>query len=324
MNKPRIVFMGTPDFAVPSLNILLANGYEVVGVVTASDKYGGRGGKTLIESAIKKAALAHNIPILQPTKLKAPAFLAALEQLQADLQVVVAFRMLPEVVWNMPPLGTFNLHGSLLPKYRGAAPINWAIIQGEERTGVTTFFLQHEIDTGDMLLQSSIPIGPDDTAADIHDQLMLSGAELVLATLQLIEEGDFRTQKQNHQLACAAPKLFRGNCQIDFNQAAVQVHNFIRGLSPSPSAWTSLHEQEVKIIRSARVQASEGLMEEPFPPGTLQVVGKKRLFVACQSGFIEILSLKPAGKKVMDTLSFLNGNPSVHGQRFLHLPPAES
>lgn len=311
MNKARIVFMGTPDFAVPSLNILLENGYEVVGVVTATDKYGGRGGKTLLQSAVKKAALAHNIPVLQPTKLKDPDFLAALQALQADLQVVVAFRMLPEVVWKMPPMGTFNLHGSLLPKYRGAAPINWAIIEGETKTGVTTFFLQQEIDTGDMLLQSSIPIGPNDTAGDIHDQLMYTGAELVLATLQLIEEGDFRPQKQNDQLACPAPKLHRENCQINFQQAAQQVHNFIRGLSPYPSAWTSLDGLEVKIS-SSRLHAEA----HQLPPGTIKVVDRKTMLVACATDFIEVKSLKAAGKKEMDAASFLNGNPGVDGRCF--------
>lgn len=314
MNKPRIVFMGTPDFAVPSLNILLEHGYEVVGVVTATDKYGGRGGKTLLQSAVKKAALAHNIPVLQPTKLKDPTFLAALRALQADVQVVVAFRMLPELVWAMPPLGTFNLHGSLLPKYRGAAPINWAIIQGEEKTGVTTFFLQHEIDTGDMLLQSSIPIGPNDTAGDIHDQLMHTGAELVLATLQLIEGGDFRTQKQNDKLACPAPKIYHENCQINFQQPAQQVHNFIRGLSPYPAAWTRLQGKEIKITAS-RVQ----LEEHQLPPGTLKVVDKKTLLVACGSDFIAIKSLKPAGKKEMDIASFLNGNPGLDACHLLWL-----
>lgn len=311
MNKARIVFMGTPDFAVPSLNILLENGYEVVGVVTATDKYGGRGGKTLLQSAVKKAALAHHIPVLQPSNLKDPDFLSALQALQADLQVVVAFRMLPAVVWQMPPMGTFNLHGSLLPKYRGAAPINWAIIQGENKTGVTTFFLQHEIDTGDMLLQSSIPIGPDDTAGDIHDQLMYTGAELVLATLQLIEEGDYRTQKQNDKLACPAPKLNRENCQINFQQTAQQVHNFIRGLSPYPCAWTSLDGQEVKISSSRLYQEAHQLL-----PGTIKVLGRKTLLVACASDFVEVRSLKPAGKKEMDAASFLNGNPSVDARRF--------
>ncbi len=311
MNKTRIVFMGTPDFAVPSLNILLENGYEVVGVVTATDKYGGRGGKTLLQSAVKKAALAHNIPILQPTKLKDPDFLAALQALKADLQVVVAFRMLPEVVWKMPPMGTFNLHASLLPKFRGAAPINWAIMEGQTKTGVTTFFLQQEIDTGDMLLQSSIPIGPNDTAGDIHDQLMRTGAELVLATIHLIEEGDYRTQKQNDKLACPAPKLNRDNCQINFQQTAQQVHNFIRGLSPYPSAWTSLDGLEVKICSSQPYREAHQLL-----PGRIKVVGRKTMLVACATDFIEVKSLKLAGKKEMDAASFLNGNPGVDARQF--------
>lgn len=300
----RLVFMGTPDFAVPSLEILIENGYNVVGVVTATDKYGGRGGKKLIESAVKKAAIAHQIPVFQPKNLKAPDFVAALRELQADLQIIVAFRMLPEVVWDMPPLGTFNLHGSLLPKYRGAAPLNWAIINGETETGVTTFFLQHAIDTGDMLLQSNTPIGPNETVGDVHDRLMHTGAQLVLATVRLIEDGDYRPQKQQHENATPAPKLFRENCAIDFAQPAHSVHNFVRGLSPYPTAWTSLGGDMLKIIRSlVEIEAHN------YPAGYLITDGKKELKVACLDGYLHLEELQQAGRKRMDKVSFLNGTP---------------
>ncbi|MEM8585970.1 MAG: methionyl-tRNA formyltransferase, partial [Bacteroidota bacterium] len=241
--KPRIVFMGTPEFAVPSLEALIENGYEVVGVVTATDKMGGRGGKKLLESAVKKCAIKHQIPVLQPTKLRDPDFLADLRRWNTDLQIVVAFRMLPELVWDMPSLGTFNLHGSLLPKYRGAAPINWAIINGEAKTGLTTFFIKHEIDTGDMLLQAETPIGPNETAGDLHDRMMVLGADLVVDTVKLIETGSYHLQKQDDRLACPAPKLSREVCQIDFDQSCNKVHDFIRGLSPYPAAWTRASNQ---------------------------------------------------------------------------------
>lgn len=300
--KPRIVFMGTPDFAVPSLEILIENDYEIVGVVTATDKYGGRGGKQLLESAVKKAAVKHGIPVLQPRNLKSEDFLAELRALKADLQIIVAFRMLPEVVWNMPPLGTFNLHGSLLPKYRGAAPINWAVINGEKETGVTTFFLQHKIDTGDMLLQSAIPIGPDETAGEVHNRLMEVGAALVLATVQLIESEDYRPQAQKHELATPAPKLFRENCAIDFNQSARVVHDFIRGLSPYPTAWTTLEGETLKIIRTDLEETEHGLA-----PGTVVTDNKKELKIACAEGFVRPLTLQLAGRKRMNHLDFLNG-----------------
>lgn len=303
MNKPRIVFMGTPDFAVPSLEILIENGYEVVGVVTATDKLGGRGGKQLLESAVKKAAVKHDIPVLQPNNLKATDFLEELRALKADLQIVVAFRMLPEAVWNMPKLGTFNLHGSLLPKYRGAAPLNWAIMNGDQETGVTTFFLQHEIDTGDMLLQGKMPIGPNDTAGDVHDKLMHIGAELVLSTVMLIEEDDYRTQKQNDELATPAHKLFRENCEIDFAKPAQTVHNFVRGLSPYPTAWTTLNGETLKVIKTS---LEEGMHQ--LSPGTIITDGKKELKVACGNGYVHLEELQLAGRRRMDKVSFLNGN----------------
>ncbi|MEN0051746.1 MAG: methionyl-tRNA formyltransferase, partial [Bacteroidota bacterium] len=215
----RIVFMGTPDFAVPSLQVLVENDYQVVGVITATDKYGGRGGKHLIESAVKRYAVAQNIPVLQPKNLKAADFQAELKALNANLQVVVAFRMLPESVWVMPAYGTFNLHGSLLPKYRGAAPINWAVINGEKETGVTSFFLKQQIDTGDMLFQESLPIGEDETAGEVHDRMMQLGAEVVLKSVQAVEKGDYELQAQNNELATKAPKIYHDTCEIDFNQS---------------------------------------------------------------------------------------------------------
>ncbi|MBC6996518.1 methionyl-tRNA formyltransferase [Neolewinella lacunae] len=306
--KPRIVFMGTPEFAVPSLEILLAAGYPVVGVITATDKLGGRGNKTLLESAVKKCAVRHGIPVLQPRNLKDEGFHAELRGLEAELQIVVAFRMLPAAVWEMPRLGTFNLHGSLLPKYRGAAPINWAVIQGEEETGCTTFFLQHEIDTGDVLLQRRIAIGPDETAGEVHDRMMLHGAELVLQTVALIESGNYQPSKQNDAAATPAPKLHRENTRIDFTQPAIQVHNFIRGLSPWPAAWTLLGGEQLKIIRTHCTPAVH-----QFPAGTLLAEGRSTLKVACPGGFVHILSLQLAGRKRMSSEEFLNGTTIGEG-----------
>ncbi|MEL6393354.1 MAG: methionyl-tRNA formyltransferase [Bacteroidota bacterium] len=310
--KPRIVFMGTPDFAVPSLEALIDHGYPVVGVVTATDKMGGRGGKKLLESAVKKCAQKHNIPILQPTKLRDEGFLDDLRRWEADLQIVVAFRMLPEVVWNMPELGTFNLHGSLLPKYRGAAPINWAIINGEEETGLTTFLIRHEIDTGDMLLQAKTPIGPNETAGDLHDRMMVMGADLVVETVKLIETDDYTLQKQDDSLACPAPKLKRAICQIDFNQSTQQVHNFIRGLSPYPAAWTiptsvSPKEEESRPASIKIFDTRPRVEDHELPVGTLLTDGKEEIKIACQDGFIHVLKLQIEGRRRMITKDLLNG-----------------
>lgn len=294
--------MGTPDFAVPALKILLDNGYEVVGVITATDKWGGRGNKTLIESAVKKFALENNLKVLQPKNLKSPEFIDELKALEANLQVVVAFRMLPEVVWAMPEYGTFNLHGSLLPKFRGAAPIHWAVVNGETKTGVTTFFIQHQIDTGDMILQSELEIGPDDTTGDVHDKMMHLGAETVLKTIQLIETQDYKLQKQDDSLASKAPKLTRENCEINFDQNTAQVHNFIRGMSPYPAAWTILEGKTLKILK-----AEKELNPHDFTPGTFHSDNKSYLKVATQDGFINILSLQLQGKKRMQIRDFLNG-----------------
>ncbi|MEM9527363.1 MAG: methionyl-tRNA formyltransferase [Bacteroidota bacterium] len=304
--KPRIVFMGTPDFAVPSLEILIAAGYPVVGVITATDKMGGRGGKQLLESAVKKCAVRHGIPVLQPKNLKAPDFHDKLAALKADLQIVVAFRMLPVAVWDMPKRGTFNLHGSLLPKYRGAAPINWAIIKGEKETGCTTFFLKHEIDTGDMLLQRRLPIGPNDTAGDVHDRMMLAGAELVFATVQLIESGDFELQPQDNSLATPAPKLHRDNCRIDFYQDVHTVHDFIRGLSPWPAAWTMLNNTQLKLIRTS-VEIDADAVAGAQVPGTVLSDDKTFLKVACPGGYLWVHELQMAGRRRMRTDELLNG-----------------
>lgn len=300
--KPRIVFMGTPDFAVPSLRILLDNGYEVAGVVTATDKMGGRGKQQLLQSAVKRFALERGLPVLQPDKLKDPAFLAQLAALEGNLQVIVAFRMLPEVVWRMPALGAFNLHGSLLPQYRGAAPINWAVIEGQKETGVTTFFLNADIDTGDILMQERLPIGPDETAGEVHDRMMELGAQVVLKTVQAIENQSYTLQKQNDALASKAPKLFHDTCQIDFEQRSESVHNFIRGLSPFPGAWTLLEGQELKILRS-RPAATH----PDGAPGALMSDGKTYLRFGATDGYIEVLELQLQGRKRMSAEAFLKG-----------------
>lgn len=294
--------MGTPDFAVPSLDILVKNGYNVVGVVTATDKYGGRGNKKLIESAVKKYAVAQGIPVLQPKNLKAPEFIDELCALNANLQIVVAFRMLPEVVWNMPAIGTFNLHGSLLPRYRGAAPINWAVIRGDQETGVTTFFLKHKIDTGDMILQKRLPISENETAGEVHDRMMELGAAAVLDTVQLIEQDAVELQPQDDSQVTKAPKIFHDTCAIDFTQPTESVHNFIRGLSPYPTAWTTLHDKKLKIF-----QTRKELVEHDLTPGTFLPIDKKQLKIATSDGFVEVLELQLAGKKRMTTQPFLNG-----------------
>lgn len=297
----RIVFMGTPEFAVPSLEILLQHGYEIPAVVTAADKPGGRSG--ILESAVKKFALTHGLRVLQPEKLKNPVFLEELRALRADLQVVVAFRMLPEAVWNMPPLGTLNLHGSLLPKYRGAAPINWAIINGETETGVTTFLLRHEIDTGDILFQEKLPIGENDTAGEVHDRMMLLGAQLVLCTVQAIERGEARPLPQSDTEATHAPKIFTETCRIDFAQPTARVHNFIRGLSPYPGAWTTLDGKTLKILRTLKA-APAGDMP---PPGQFVSDGKSYLKICTLDGSVEVLEVQLEGKRRMTVRDFLNG-----------------
>lgn len=298
----RIVFMGTPEFAVPSLDILVKNGYDVVGVITATDKMGGRGKKKRLESAIKKYARQHNLRTLQPKNLKAPEFLDKLRSLKADLQVVVAFRMLPEAVWDMPRLGTFNLHGSLLPKYRGAAPINWAVVRGEKQTGVTTFFIRHQIDTGDILLQKTMPIDENETAGDVHDRMMMLGAEAVLETVQMIEHGDYSLQIQDDSLATKAPKIYHETCEIDFDQPTETVHNFIRGMSPYPAAWITLDGKNLKIL-----QTTKEIAAHDHPPGRFFSDHKKILKISTRDGYVQVHRLQLEGRKRMNVIDFLNG-----------------
>jgi methionyl-tRNA formyltransferase len=294
--------MGTPDFAVPSLEILLENGYDVVGVITSTDKYGGRGNKKLIESAVKKFAVSKGLNVLQPKNLKAPEFIEELQSLKADLQIVVAFRMLPVVVWDMPEIGTFNLHGSLLPKYRGAAPIHWAVINGEKETGVTTFFLKHEIDTGDLLFQEKLEIGENETTGEIHDRMMLLGAKVVLKTVKAIEQGNYMAKPQDNTLVTKAPKLFKETCEIDFNQSTEKVHNFIRGLSPFPSAWTILDGQQLKLLRATKEIAAHNI-----EPGKYISDNKNYLKFSTTDGFVSIHELQLQGKRRMEIKDFLNG-----------------
>jgi methionyl-tRNA formyltransferase len=300
--QPRIIFMGTPDFAVASLDALVQAGHNVVAVITSTDKMGGRGGKQLLESAVKKYAVAKDIPVLQPKNLKAPDFLANLASYQADLQVVVAFRMLPKLVWAMPPLGTFNLHGSLLPKYRGAAPINWAVINGDTETGVTTFFIQEEIDTGDLIFQEKMSIGKDESVGEVHDRMMLLGAQTVVKTVEAIADGKIDPKQQDHHQASPAPKLTAENTRINFAQSAKKVHDFIRGLNPYPTAWTTLGDEKWKILKTIPHQENHSL-----EPGTIVTDGKNDFKIATLDGYLEVLELQVPGKRRMNTKDFLNG-----------------
>jgi methionyl-tRNA formyltransferase len=295
--------MGTPDFAVPSLEILLDQGYEVVAVITATDKPRGRG-RQLSASPVKKVALARNIPVLQPTNLKAPSFLEELKSYEANLQVVVAFRMLPEVVWSLPEYGTFNLHASLLPQYRGAAPINWAIINGEKETGLTTFFIRHEIDTGNMIMQSREAIGETDTAGDLHDRLMVKGADLVLETVHAIEKNDYvLTAQPGDAELKKAPKIFKEDCRIVWNAGGTQVYNFIRGLSPYPGAWTILNDKTYKIF-----SVTPGERHAEGSPGTYRTDNKTYLSIKTKDSMLDVLELQSEGKKRMQIGEFLRGN----------------
>ena len=307
--KLRIVFMGTPDFAVESLKILVENGFNVVGVITAPDKPAGRGQK-LRKSPVKVYAESAGLKVLQPTNLKDPAFLHDLKALEAHLQIIVAFRMLPEVVWNMPPLGTFNLHASLLPQYRGAAPINWAVINGEKETGVTTFFLQHEIDTGNIILQKKISIGPDDNAGVVHDQLMVTGAELVLKTVEQIVAGEVKTIPQeklaDNEVLKPAPKIFKNDCKIDWSQTAQTIHNKIRGLSPYPAAWSELQLVDGKKIPFKVFEAEMAVCKDGGP-GSVSSDGKSFIEVVTGEGCIRIKRIQLAGKKQLAVQDFLRG-----------------
>ena len=300
--------MGTPDFAVASLDELVQAGWNIVGVVTAADKPAGRGMK-LTQSAVKTYALQQGLPVLQPEKLKHPDFIEALRSLHADLQVVVAFRMLPEVVWNMPPMGTINLHGSLLPQYRGAAPINWAIINGETYTGVTTFKLQHQIDTGDILLNERIAIGADATAGELHDTMKVIGARLLVKTVQGLFAGTLTEKPQDAIDAGAlkhAPKLFTENCTINWQQTALSIHNSIRGLSPFPGALTTLNGKLLKVFKS-RYE----LMMHNVPCGQVESDQKTFIRFAAAGGFVYLLDLQPEGKKRMQVEDYLRGNKVI-------------
>jgi methionyl-tRNA formyltransferase len=302
--SPRIIFMGTPDFAVASLDALIQAKFNVVAVVTAPDKPAGRGMK-LTESAVKKYAVEHNITVLQPEKLKAPEFIEQLKALKSDIQIVVAFRMLPEIVWNMPPMGTINVHGSLLPQYRGAAPINWAIINGEKETGVTTFKLKHEIDTGNILLQAKMSIGDHETAGEIHDRMKMLGAEVLVQTLHGLMSHQLKETPQ-HLLDTAAlkhaPKIFTSTCTIDWNQSVTQIHNLIRGVSPFPGAITQLHGKVLKIYKS-----QPEICTHSHPIGSVISDGKHYLKFACSNGFIHVIDLQLEGKKRMLIADFLRG-----------------
>ena len=306
----RIVYMGTPEFAVESLRCLVEGGYNVVGVITMPDKPAGRGHK-LQYSPVKQYALEHNLPLLQPEKLKDEAFLEALRTWKADLQIVVAFRMLPEVVWNMPRLGTFNLHASLLPQYRGAAPINWAVINGDTETGVTTFFLKHEIDTGEIIQQVRIPIADTDDAGMVHDKLMMLGGQLVTETVDAILNGTVKTFPQENMAMTGelrpAPKIFKETCRIDWHQPVKRIYDFIRGLAPHPAAWTELKQPDgntiiLKIFETEKLVQSHGLA-----PGSICTDGKTYLHLAATDGFVGIRSLQLPGKKRLKVDELLRG-----------------
>jgi len=300
--KPRIVFMGTPAFAVASLNALLEAKMNVVGVVTAPDKPGGRG-MQLQQSAVKQFAIAHDLPVLQPDKLKSPEFFEALSNWKPDIQVVVAFRMLPETIWSMPPMGTLNVHGSLLPQYRGAAPINWAIINGEPETGVTTFQLQHAIDTGAILLQDRIAIAPNMTAGDLHDKMMIVGANLLIKTLNSLFNNSIKSIPQNDSANIKhAPKIFTKDCEINWNKTATEVHNLVRGLAPFPGAITKIEGKIVKLF-------STNILEEKpkETAGTFVTDGKTFAHIACSDGYLKLNDIQWEGKKRMPITDFLRG-----------------
>ena len=308
----RIVYMGTPEFAVASLKALVEGGYNVVGVITMPDKPMGRHGSVLQSSAVKQYAESVGLPVLQPEKLKNEEFLQQLRAWNADLQIVVAFRMLPEVVWNMPRLGTFNLHASLLPQYRGAAPINWSIIHGDTETGVTTFFLTHEIDTGKIIRQKRLPIADTDDVGIVHDKLMAMGADLVVETVDLILEDKTEAVPQEQfyregEELRPAPKIFKETCRIDWQQSTKAVYDFIRGLSPYPAAWTELVAPDGKCMVLKVYQTEKRLATHTFPVGSIHSDGKSYVDVATADGYIRLLSVQLAGKKRMPIHDFLNG-----------------
>jgi len=306
----RIIFMGTPEFAVPSLKILLNSGYDIISVITAPDKPAGRGRKIRF-SPVKEFALKNNLYILQPEKLKDTAFIEELKRLQADLQVVVAFRILPEIIWSMPSLGTFNLHASLLPQYRGAAPINRAIMNGETETGLTTFFIDHQVDTGNIIMQEKISIAENDNAGSLHDKMMMRGAILVAETVKIIHSGNLTPVPQNdssmsHKMLKTAPKIGKNDCRINWQQTGRVILNLIRGLSPYPAAFSFLYQNDktltLKVFEADFIPSGKTL-----PPGTINSDNKKYMNVAVKDGFINIKSLQAEGKNKMNIEQFLSG-----------------
>lgn len=299
----RIVFMGTPDFALPSLSLLLDQSYTIPAVVTVPDKAQGRGQKTAC-SPVKAFALERGLEVLQPESLKDPSFHAKLAALKPDLIVVVAFRVLPREVFGLPPHGTFNLHASLLPKYRGAAPINWAIINGEKETGVTTFFLKESVDTGSVILQARVRIGSEETAGELHDKLAEVGGEIVLQTVRLIEAGKVRLHDQDEKEATKAPKIFKDDCRVEWRKSAAAVHDFVRGLSPIPGAWTTHKGRMLKIYRS---RGTEGKKGEGGAPGTVALAEHDEVLVNTGDGMVSILELQQEGRKKMNAAEFLRG-----------------
>lgn len=308
----RIVYMGTPEFAVESLRCLVEGGYNVVGVITMPDKPVGRHGSTLQPSPVKQYAVEHGLKVLQPERLKDESFVDELRALRADLQIVVAFRMLPEVVWNMPPMGTFNLHASLLPQYRGAAPINWAVINGDTETGITTFFLKHEIDTGEIIQQERVPISDTDNVGIVHDKLMMLGGKLVLETVDNILAGSVHPIPQEQLLQGVdalrpAPKIFKETCRIDWNQPLKRIYDFIRGLSPYPAAWSELNQADGTKVALKIYETEKNFVEHHLPIGTVCSDGKTFFKVAVNGGYLSIKELQLAGKKRLRIEEFLRG-----------------
>ncbi len=307
----RIVYMGTPEFAVESLKRLVEGGYNIVGVITMPDKPMGRHGSVLQQSPVKQYAVSQGLKVLQPEKLKNEEFVAELRSLNADLQIVVAFRMLPEVVWSMPRLGTFNLHASLLPQYRGAAPINWAVINGDTETGITTFFLKHEIDTGEIIDQVRVPIADTDNVEVVYERLMRLGGDLVLKTVDAILEGSVKTIPQEELAQVGelrpAPKIFKETCRIDWTIGVKRIYDFVRGLSPYPAAWTELYQEGADPIMLKIFETEKLFCEHSLAPGTIVTDCKTYFKIASSDGYVNVLSLQLAGKKRMEINDFLRG-----------------
>lgn len=307
----RIVYMGTPEFAVESLKRLVEGGYNIVGVITMPDKPMGRHGSVLQPSPVKQYAVSQGLKVLQPEKLKNEEFVAELRSLNADLQIVVAFRMLPEVVWSMPRLGTFNLHASLLPQYRGAAPINWAVINGDTETGITTFFLKHEIDTGEIIDQVRVPIADTDNVEVVYERLMRLGGDLVLKTVDAILEGSVKTIPQEELAQVGelrpAPKIFKETCRIDWTIGVKRIYDFVRGLSPYPAAWTELYQEGTDPVMLKIFETEKLFYEHSLAPGTIVTDCKTYFKIASSDGYVNVLSLQLAGKKRMEINDFLRG-----------------